>query len=42
VRICSAVVTRNSPDKKLRVSENWVLRSTFGYEREELNGRWRK
>jgi hypothetical protein len=33
--MCSAVVTRNSLKKKLRVSEKWVLRSIFEYKRED-------
>jgi hypothetical protein len=42
LRMRSAMVTRDPLKKKLRVSENWVLRSLFGPKREELHGRWIK
>jgi hypothetical protein len=29
-------------ERRMRVSENWVLRRIFGLKRDETTGRWRK
>ena len=36
------MVALNSPERKLRVFENMVLRRIFGPRRDEVTGEWRR